>query len=288
VRPGEPVSISLELSEGVKDDWTINWDLGDGKAVGSAWSITHAYGQRPERTGDTSNYTLAIAMINQVEASESDAGEIRVFVQDTRIGSLFADETWVGTHTVTGPVIVPAGKTLTIQSLAVAPQGATSVTFEGGLSAGYDQGIRVSAGATLKAIGASATPIVFDKPMTQSQDWVGILVDGDASLSDVILRGAIRAITAEGGARLSIDSARIESNETGLHVLGMLTSAQVRKTVFANNAEYGVKEDDHADPDLDGTVTFSGNWWNYYAWDGGILNADELKKRFNIDVGAGE
>lgn len=253
VSPGEPVNLSLA---GV-DPSAVSWDFGDGTAgnpdtVSGTLSVSHKYPQAAGQTSDSTTYYLALSI--------SGVGTtIPITVQDTQDGSIYISEVWNGPHTVTGNVTVPVGLKLSIGSDSTVN---TTVTFQGGLASGTNQGLTVQ--GNLKV---GPNPVTFS---AAGSSWGTILVAGPsgisavASFADAIIEGADRGVTVGPSSVVALNLTSFAGNNIGLQTYGPST-ARASGCSFTGNTAYGVKEDAGGRPAMTGN-TFSGNAIDYYAF----------------------
>lgn len=281
-RPGEPVRFTITGDGNGAADVACDWDWdGDGVVDKKGSDVTYAYDQRTDRSGDTSTYTLGLTITKTATAPTSVT--LPVFVVDTRQGTLYKSETWIGEHLILGVVKVPAKMTLGIEP----GTGSTeTVTFTQDSVSAPRLGIEVEPDGKLNicVVGGSA---ILKKVDGQVANWDAIRVKGQAEIKNADLSGADRAVAVGGTGTATITGSTIHANKIGLHVVGGGTTVRVRATTIQGNAEYGVKEDSGGKPALGGNesggsernVTITGNSGgrNYYDWARGLLSPAELK-----------
>ncbi len=232
----------------------IQWNWNDNTDASFGASAVHKYGQSPTQTTDTTSYTLSL----DIPGNASPINLI-VTVQDTQDGTLYVSEDWHGNHKVTGVVVVPAGLVLTIEPYE-------SVQFQGGLGAGFGQGLDVK--GTLIA----ADQITFQPAPGQTSGWGTLLIEGGAAaqFGAALIEGADRGIAVGPGASVSLNGVTLTQNKTGLHLVGVSATTVAGATITGNTL-YGIKEDSGGRPALTNSI-IQGNFRNYYSWSSGLLS----------------
>jgi len=272
-KPGQPLVFTVSASD-QSNTAGIQWDFGDGSGIASGSNQTHSYHQDPNQVtcSITRTLTLTLPTIPLTDIP------ISVTVQDTQEGMLYEPEHWNGDHTVTGVVVVPQDSYLHILPNA-------TVSFQGDLGAGYGQGILVNGtltidgGVTLQALAG------------QSQGWGTILVEGNAIVnadggSKVTIRDAERGIAADSTAKVQLTNTTLANNLTGIQVLKNATVTMTGCNITENTV-YGVKEEEGGRPTVTGTM-IKDNLRNYYQWDGGLININQINALGNNTGNQGE
>jgi hypothetical protein len=258
--PGETLNFSLDttgLDPSVVPN--IQWNWGDSTQPSYGASVNHPFGQSPTQTGDTVAYQLSVVIPGVAPVN------LIVTVQDTQEGTLLVSETWHGAHTVTGVVTVPPNLSLTIAS------GARE-QFQGGLGAGYGQGLDIQ--GTLSV----ADGVTFAAATGQTQPWGAVLIEGTAVLGADDVSGATQGLSVTSTGALQLTGTNLHDNQTGLHVVGsgaVSPVVTVTGATITNNAIYGIKEDSGGRPRLSGT-SVTGNFRNYYSYDQNLLTIDQI------------
>jgi hypothetical protein len=275
-RPGELLSFSVDPPSGTSSQVTYSWDFGDGTAAGNLTSVTHAYAQVPGQTTDRAPHTVTITVNDGTNTTQIP---LSVLVIDTQEGPLLTNETWVGDHTVTGVVEIPANLTLTI---IPSSSSSLNVSFAGGLADGFSQGLLVDSGGTLNI----SDNVLLHPFSGQTGGWGTILVSGTATVGQADITGADRGLTANDGSVVSLTNTSLHGNAIGLHVLGTSVTTATGLTIV-NNSVYGVKEDNGGRPILVNS-TIRSNFRNYYSWDQGLLNIIAVNGLLNNSGNQGE
>ena len=175
---------------------------------------------------------------------------------------------WSGVHEVHGTVVVPAGRILGIESEA-------DIRIFG-----YGS-IRVESGGSFETFGTSAGDIRFGMgpgETTGPGSWRGIEVFGAATLSGVTIQDAQRGISVREGGSVLLETTLLNGNEAGLHIYR--GEATVNACDNTNNELYGIKEDELGayEPVITNT-RFSGNGYDYYEDDYGLLSMEKLNEK---------
>lgn len=264
--PHQPLLLSVGAADASSADSTV-WNFGDGQS-GNGASITHMYSQLADQAQSSCAYTMRVTF------PDSTHVDIPITVQDTQQGTLWGSETWRGPHTVIGTVLVPSGVELHIATTNAAPTEV--VSFSGDEASGYQQGITINAGGTLRVDGG----VSFKSIDGQAAGWDTIFVGGNAYIgslsgSSVTIENADRGIAVDETGQASLANITFTNNTTGLHVYGAASSVSLNSCTFTGNTVYGIKEDDGGRPSVRNT-RFLDNFRNYYQWDGGIISIDAL------------
>jgi hypothetical protein len=225
----------------------------------NAWQVA-LYHQDP-RAGQT-EYTVRVTA-RDTYGQESSA-ESKVTVRNTRSGTLYVSEYWSAEHRITGPVVVPAGITLTVTA-------GTRVMAVPGLE-GELPGLTVLAGGVLVHEGAAEYTL---ESLVSDATWAGLAIYGQAQLSGITVRGARRGIAVLSNNVAPMVGVRVESNVTGVHVVGV--SVEIRDSFILSNRYYGIKEDRAGSVRLIDNA-FSSNGWDYYQDGGALLSPADLNR----------
>jgi FAD/FMN-containing dehydrogenases len=269
--PQQPLVLTLTSAQ--NDTTGTKWDFGDGTA-GSGDSVSHPYAQKADQNEAYCLYTLTLTLPNGTDSSPATSIPLVVKVLDTQEGKLWGDEVWRGPHSVVGTVIVPSGKTLSIETNAAVPTEVVSLT--GDSAAGYKQGVTVNEGGALRVSGG----VSFQPAAGQSFGWGAILVKGTASIgaedgSVVTIAKADRGIAVAATGTVTVVNANFLNNVTGLQVYGSTAKVLVKKCSFSGNSVYGIKEDALGRPTVQNS-SFSANFRSYYQYNGGVIAIDAL------------
>ncbi|MBI3331851.1 right-handed parallel beta-helix repeat-containing protein [Candidatus Peregrinibacteria bacterium] len=206
-------------------------------------------------------YFALLALGDRDAEIPSETANFGVFANSTRGGVINADETWEDTITVTEPVIVEAGVTLTIR-----PN--TTVKFKNNRNYKNPQKLSIDVRGTLKAIGTKDALITFtsDAYRPRNGDWGAVKLIGkqqseiryaivefgmdgvmleqsDATISHAIVRWHNHdGITAFNSTPV-IEATRIyENGENGVSVL-QSNGGILRSNLIEKNGSAGVHLD---------------------------------------------
>ncbi len=234
VRKGEPFIPSSTVFD---PDGTVVghlWDFGDGTPPVAEAFPSHLY-------SETGAYTATLMV------TDNDGGigkaQVRITVTNTSAGALYLDETWSGKMAVTGEVIVPANRTLTITA-------GTQVTVSPGA------GLTVQ--GKLIIAGESGREVLFQAATGETGSWKGIILKRGAQASSIAyatIRHAIRGVAAI-ESPLTMQYTTLDRNEIGLHAFG--SAPVIDHSFITNSTYYGIKEDAGANPVVTDCV-FGGN-----------------------------
>jgi hypothetical protein len=232
------------------DGYNYTWDFGDGSTtIGTI--AEHPFYQTSDLAA-VSTYETKLDVKDENNIT-LESIFIKVTVENTTRGMLYASEHWRGEHPLYGSVIVPAGMTLTIHSgtnVTVHGAGDTKLDIKGRLEVWGEDGNEVS----IKSANASG-----------NSAWQGVIITGSADISHLVIENAKRAITCvDLQAVVTIGSTTFRNNIVGLHSYN--SNPVIGACRFENNEWYGIKEDKSAEnkrPKVTGTV-FHLNGYNYY------------------------
>lgn len=238
--PGAGISFTADVIDPDGQPANYRWDPGDGGAALSGMNPTYHYSK-------VGQYTLTLTVTDNDGGMSTATTTVRV--GNTTRGSLFIDETWSGTHHLDGDITVPVGVTLTILpgTVVIANDAASTEALALNI-----KGSLIIQGATEGVIFRSANG---------ADRWLGILVEGTATLDRIIVQDALRGLTTVHGATVTVTNCTFQNNQVGLHAYD--ATPEVRNSSFINNSLYGIKEDEGGRPVVVG-CRFSGNSINYY------------------------
>lgn len=246
-RPGQPFSLEIEILNG--NNPGVEWDFGNGyksnncpkyQKISDLKFEKVQYEQSPARIGAVSEYTLKIKIGNSEESFEES---FKVNILDTQFGTLYTNEVWRGEHIIKGPVIIPAGKTLTIgeqnnsvnesdiQCLCLASsidEDCASIIVEKEGTLVIDAGNK----KTINIVQAKQTEKGFEEVPSHeyktSKYWNGITVKGTLSGDNLRLSRAENGLFVDSGATVELSSIDINDCEkTGIKLSGELTAASI-------------------------------------------------------------
>jgi hypothetical protein len=283
VRPYQAAALEIEPVSGESTGTVYGWNFGDGSTA-DGLSVSHAFKQDSARTGDTSTYSM------QITGNGSAAALIPVHVVDSRYGTLYGNETWVGRHVLLGTVVIPDGMTLTIGD-GREIEG-TDVLCCSGADMNPLSGIRVKGGGKL-IINNGSKPVTVTEAENTGADgfraadeqvcgWGTLYLESgaEASITNSLIQYADQGLEVCQGASVTIKDSTLSGNRTGLHIFGG-ASAVLNDCTVTGNLVYGIKED-RTDNGSKITITIntatiiSGNEADYYKWDTGVLTAEEI------------
>jgi hypothetical protein len=286
VRPYQAAALEIEPVSAERTGTLYGWNFGDGSTA-DGLSVSHAFKQDSARTGDTSTYSM------QITRNGSAAALIPVHVVDSRYGTLYGNETWVGRHVLLGTVVIPDGMTLTIGD-GREIEG-TDVLCCSGADMNPLIGIRVKGGGKL-IINNGSKPVTVTEAENTGADgfrsadelvygWGALYLEAgaEASITNSLIQYADQGLEVCQGASLNIKDCILRGNRTGLHIFGG-ASAVLNDCTVTGNLVYGIKED-RTDNDSKITITIntatiiSGNEADYYKWDTGVLTAEEIENK---------
>ncbi len=254
---------------------SYSWNLGGGTPVGFSGQQTETKSITVWPAGGTlsayfqngrnqvTSYTLMLTVTDAWGKTRVES--IPVEVHNTTAGKLFTNEYWTGAVTLTGIVEIPFGLELTLDSVdgtVLAPFG------EDGIMEG---GILVDSGGSLK-VANSGVRSIFNAP-DSTLLWRGITVAGLAGGSGLEVDRAERGLVLLPTGTVNLSQTVLSDDLIGIHLLG--GTLKLASAAFANNVEYGVKEDGAGVYTLLGNV-FSNNGVNYYRLGISQITIEEL------------
>lgn len=282
--PGQDINLSIEFAEDYDTDnvlWKFN-DIEKTELIGK--EQTFAYGQSPDRTGDTSEYKLEVICDFGEKGRASD--EINVHIIDTQYGNIHIDEIWIGKHRVLNRVTVPGDRILTVSDNFNDSSNKTEVLFTGSLN--EDENSWLDVKGKLKAYGDEET-ILFTEgyayidgeqkeygvAAAKNYGWKGIIgtAGADIEMRNCKISFAERGIAVKENSSVDLEDCSVEENEIGIHTYENC-KVKLRSVRICNNEEYGIKEDGVSGnvPSVivDEETKFNGNTIDWYSWDNNI------------------
>ena len=227
----------------LEDQLQWAWDFGDASPISYMALPDHRYYHLDVWQPITS-YELVITVTDH-DGKVTNARTV-VQVRNTRVGSLFVDEYWQGSHEILGDIVVPNGLRLTIANGTLVSVGGNYVSL-------WDHELRIE--GTLEAAGA----LFMERD--PGKYWSGIVLVGVGNLQNCVIRNATRAVTLMPGCSAQLGNAEFRDNLIGLHCLN--PGQVITNCRFIGNAEYAIKEEVNADPTVQGCY-FLGNIYAYY------------------------
>lgn len=260
----------------------LDWYFGDNTSAKGA-KVSHAYKQAENRTGNTSVYTLNINSGNTLKKS------ISMHINDTQAGELLGDEEWIGEHFLTGEVIVPNGKSLTLSENKADKTNKTVIQCVESTRDAERAKLSINKGGSL-LINTDVPFISRETQNTSSRTsdfmWSGINIAGTINSSGTLsVSGAQRGLTFQSEAKINLKNIKITDCLCGIHIISNLNGIRTNKSPvwgngeISNNREYGVKIEANATnvkiADFTG-MKVSNNGKDFYK-DGNVtvINGDE-------------
>lgn len=240
-RPHQKVKLDIKGNEGSGTISGLTWDYGDGTAVTEAEKDKdgHAYGQSPERTGNTSEYILRISL--EQDQTRKNA-ELNVHIVDTQYGVLLGDETWIGKHPVLNKVQVGNGTTLKIINNDNDENNPTVVL---GIGSALDENkgqIEILNGGNLEIEGSKDVKILITEG-ENGTEFTEVKTEKDGGKDDSL---KWKGMTLRTGSKASIKNAEIKYAQTGIEVVKAAETV-FEDTEIKNCSIYGMT--------VNGTVT---------------------------------
>ncbi|ULQ59093.1 Ig-like domain repeat protein [Brucepastera parasyntrophica] len=282
VRPGQPVdisdlvSVSDEEGSGSGDyPLAFTWDPGNGSGIrtwsggsdgtdvfgGSVHGTVYTHG---EAKAQRSEWDGSLRVTDRYGKASEMA--LPVAVENTRSGTLYVDEYWIGPFELQGIVRIPSGITLTLSNSEVSAGGLIK-------NGKYESGIIAEPGGTL-TIANEGGGISRLMSKSESYAWLGIEVFGRAAGDGFSVSGAERAFTIHGSGLLNGIRFSLNNNVSGLHILG--GNVSLEQSEICENTEYGIKEERPGDY-VFRALDLSENGVDYYRYDRTVLSAEEIR-----------
>ena len=249
--PGQPLVLELTAADASTNLSAAAWDLGNGTSAEGA-SVNVTYTQ-----SDTQDLCYCEYPVQVTIPGVTDVISLTVKVLDTQQGGLWTSEHWKGSHEVYNTIQIPSGMHITMNGC--------SVSLEGGIAAGYDQGFEVHGSLAVKDGTSIAAADKTVKWGTIQVSDGGVLTAGGTS-TPVVIKNARRGITADSGSIVTLTGVELSGNETGLQIFGG-SHVSLNSCSIINNEIYGVKEERNAEPEIDSETEIKNNARNYYSWD---------------------
>ncbi|MCK5224616.1 hypothetical protein KAR04_07580 [Candidatus Calescamantes bacterium] len=284
---GETAALSVSATDLEGDAITFTWSC-----VGGTFSNTQGASTVFTSGSVFGDYNIICRAKDEV-GLYTDVAEF-VHIGMTAYGILTVDEIWKGTHNLTGDIIVPQGRTLTIADSALLKISASDGSNLGSSTAKIEMIIY----GALHIQGSETSPVSIEGVSATSDCWMGIYINGTFSVSDLVLANAVCGINSAslpagkyefsqcetavqlGSASSNIsDSSFIECG-TGIYASG--SSLLIRDTLFDNcvkgivningTADLGTSLDHGNNSFICSEYSFVnisaanidalGNWWN--------------------------
>ena len=236
-QPHQKIELGIEMDEDGPDTYEAVWNYGDGDQD-EGEHVTHKYNQSPERTGNTSEYTLTITVVN---GQNEKSALVNVYIIDTQYGTLLGDEEWIGVHPVLGKIQVPENVTLKVKdnkeennnptlilgygSELEERKGFIEVLNKGKLSI-ETENVKLTEGKN----GIEFTEVKTDKEREEGESlkWGGIVLRSGAITSDIKnaeIKYAVTGISVEKGSVLKVENIQINNcSQYGLKTDGEVTT----------------------------------------------------------------
>jgi PKD repeat protein len=249
ITKGATVHFNPEVSDTDGRVVQYQWDLGNGETSNEA---------KPSCTYKTLGDYMVTFIVTDNDGKQSEIARQHIKVTNTNSGELTMDENWYGAMEISGDIIVPHGKVLTMTA-------GTQVTFTGNY--------QIKVFGKLIINGTAVEPVIIGDTATA---WNGIRLescDSGSQINYAIIKGASAGLVVH-QSQATISGCTFKSNKIGLHVIAC--NPAVLNSSFNANLLYGVKEDDNAAPTVTSCV-FSGNAVaDYYEDQRAIISMDTL------------
>ena len=251
---GRPITLSAitEDKDGQIEHYI--WDFGDGSDQSNEISPEHSYTKLDQ-------YSITLTCIDN-DGGKSSAS-ILIDITNTREGKLAMDETWSEEMNIIDTVIVPEGKTLTIEegTQVVFPEE-TSLLVLGNLIVN----------------GSLEQKVIFKE---ETGKWNGIKAYGTMTMVNInqaVIKNAKRGITLDsinGIVEGYLDGVSLENNLVGIHLVN--TSPTIKECQITNNSLFGIKEDGECQPTLINNIFTNNLAGDYYDSILTELSSEELE-----------
>ncbi|HBE79016.1 MAG TPA: hypothetical protein DDW65_14765, partial [Firmicutes bacterium] len=221
VTKGTVVHFKPEVSDSDGRVVQYQWDLGNGESSTEA-APSCAY-------KELGIYTVALVVTDN-DGKFSEVARRQIKVTNTNSGELTMDENWYGVMEVSGDIVVPQGKVLTMMA-------GTQLTFTGNY--------QIKVFGKLVVDGTAKDPVTIGDTTTA---WNSIRLencDSGSQINYAIIMGASVGLVVH-QSQASLLGCIFKNNKIGLHVLAC--NPVVQKNTFQENLIYGIKEDDGAAP----------------------------------------
>lgn len=223
---------------------TFSWNFGDGTPIQSGQQTTHTYYQLSDPA-----HPFDIVVTATDDQGNQYYGYAKIRIINTPKGRLYTDETWSGTQTIDGEVIVPTGINLTIQP-------GTQLTVNPSADPDHPSALIIE--GNLNINGTESQKVSFSGNGTL---WEGILIEGTANIQWLAVSDAERGVAGNQTANVVLTHCTFDGNLAGVHAHG--GSPTITNCIFNNNSYYGIKKDAQASPVVTG-CQYNNNGMDYY------------------------
>ena len=247
VSKGTTVNFDPQISNDYGTIAEYQWNLGNGETSNIA---------KPSVTYSALGEYLVTLKVKNSAGKWSELATQKITVTNTTMGELKADETWTENMQLTGKVIVPKGKTLTIQA-------GTKILVQGNY--------RLQVLGKILVNGTALAPVTI----SGATNWEGIKLEKCDPLSKIQYATISNALTGIGAleSQFTINNVTFKNNRIGMQLVK--ASPALQGCIFSENFLYGVKEDQAAAPSVK-DCTFNSNGAAYYEDKLAIISIEKL------------
>ena len=252
-------------ANGAKDTpYRVGWTVYDGEPGTSGATVraaldasAHPASYRFEKAESEANATYWLMAKLQDAWGAVSTAQCQVTVTNTSSGVLAENETWSGSHEITGTITIPKDITLTILDgcQVTVRTGSGAATAEGGV--GSAPRIVVAAGGTLVA----GKAVIAAEGQAY---WGGVETFGACRLSGTELDGALVGVSVGGqtGTGCALSAVKFIRSLVGLQLVS--GKPAVTGCSFVDSGAYAIKGEKGAGGATVRDCTFSGNKYLYY------------------------
>lgn len=256
----ELVNVSdIEVDGAIKGDFpfTFTWNAGNGEE-----SVTWTGGNSAEDVlGKGADFISTYYQKNKKAQISKYIGELKVTdcwgkesitpieitVENTRNGELIVDEYWTGDYTITGEVVIPETRKLTLENANIKVNGPMNGLI-------FDSGFMVK--GILEEKGTTTISSLYS-----STKWKGINVIGNLSGNNLIITDADRGIVLHKVGKLKVNELSLQDCTNGIHLFG--GDFSVTTLNLFRNKKYAIKEETDGNYEY-GTVKAENNGKDLY------------------------
>ena len=211
---------------------------------------------------------------------------IPVHIVDTKAGYLYGNEVWWGNHEILGSIKVKEGQKLKIgklsgnevmEILCIADE---EEKYMGSLEVKGQLEIENGTGSVNMTAGINTAEGMEKETGIEGRKflyWKGIEVydGGEAVINGAEINGGQRGIAVASDGEATVNKSILKRNGIGVHVLGKFNGENIE---VADNAEYGIKEEDGSSVKIKASVV-QNNTVEWYDADDGVLTIEEIKEK---------
>jgi hypothetical protein len=260
---GDELEMRLEVSG-------PDGSMGSGPAAGWARAVVFA----EVLPGAPDGVYQARFLVREVGTDHPMASPWITIVVDPNYGEIEGDATWSTDRVMTGSIHVHPGARLTIGP-------GVHVTVARAIDRATGEGLSItvrSGGSIVLSPGSVVQPVGWRSDARAGEDWdywAGMVVEGTATISGGVIRGALRGIAAMPGSEVTLRDSCIEACRTGVHACGVVVEPVIDATRFVDCARYGIKEDAGSVPVVT-NCTFERNTSDYYDTELTVVAAEDI------------